>query len=376
MTKREIAELARKAIKGNSKAFEDLCREKQRSILFTALTILGNPEDAEDAAQEAILIMHKSIRHLRDANAVNVWIERIVRNESYKIYNARARKADEADVEDESILLEEDDREFLPEAYAVDAALSEKLYEQIRSLAPAKRDAIVMYYYEGLSYKEIAEVTGTSMKSVSSNLTKARMALKKKLLPETPDPGVMLGVGIPATSTVLGKSLALQSRVGLPDAKMAAFELRWVASVHKLPYLGHGLSILGKLVIGVAAAAASVGVIALAAASFGDKDVLGGREIVFTGIDCECGHINPQSAAITGGLPGDDAPTWQIRSEPDGAVIFTGSDAEISSELRHLSETVSDGKFTLRGTLHDKKNTRILLERAFIIGNYSGDASN
>jgi RNA polymerase sigma-70 factor (ECF subfamily) len=376
VTKREIVELARKAINGNRKAFEDLCREKQRDILFVALTILDNEADAEDAAQEAILRMHKSIRHLRDANAIHVWIEKIVRNESYKIFNARARKNDDADIDDENIILEEDDREFLPEAYAADVALSEKLYEQIRSLAPAKRDVIIMYYYEGLSYQEIAEVTGTSMKTVSSNLTKARMSLKKKLLPENPEPGVMLGMGIPATSTVFGKSLALKSMAGLPDAKMAAFELRWIPSIQGVPFPGPGLSVLGKAVIGVAACAASVGVITFAVVSFGDAGATGAREIVFTGDDCACGHINPQSVTIASEAEGDGEVTYQILSEPDGAVIFTGGDAGISAELRRMSETIPDGKFTLRGTLYDKRNRLITLERAFIIGNYSGDASN
>ncbi|MDR0876134.1 MAG: sigma-70 family RNA polymerase sigma factor [Clostridiales Family XIII bacterium] len=373
MTKREIVEVARKAISGNAAAFEDLCREKQRDILFVALTILNNEADAEDAAQEAILHMHKSIRHLRDANAIHVWIEKIVRNESYKIYNARARKNDDADIDDETIILEEEDREFLPEAYAIDVALSEKLYEQIRSLAPAKRDAIIMYYYEGLSYQEIAEVTGTSMKTVSSNLTKARLSLKKKLLLENAEHGAFLGMGIPATSTVFGKSLALKSVAGLPDAKMAAFELRWMPSIHGAPLPGPGLTAVGKTVAGVVAGAASVGVIAFAVVSFSDAGVTGAREIIFAGDDCACGHINPQSVTIASAAEGDGAAAWQILSEPDGAVIFTGGDAEISAELRRMSETIPDGKFILRGTLHDKRNRLITLERAFIIGNYSGD---
>lgn len=183
MVESEIIELARRSIKGDIVAFEELCRKKQRDIMFAAMTILGNYEDAEDATQEVIFKMHKSITGLRDAAAINVWMYRIVRNESYMIYNARAKKRDDVDIDDEDVsaTITEDSREFLPEAYAEDAALSEQLYRLVQDLAPAKRDTIIMYYYEGLSYKEIAEITGTSMKSVSSNLTKARMVLKRKL---------------------------------------------------------------------------------------------------------------------------------------------------------------------------------------------------
>jgi RNA polymerase sigma-70 factor (ECF subfamily) len=393
MANQKIVELARRATKGDKSSFEELCREKQRDMMFVALSILGNHEDAEDAAQEAIIRMHKSICNLRDAGAINVWIERIVRNESFKIYNARALKQNDIDIDDEDtgIMIEEDSREFLPEAYAEDAALSEQLYRHVQSLAPAKRDTIIMYYYEGLSYKEIAEVTATSMKSVSSNLTKARMMLKKKLSQENNFSDVVSGLGIMPTATIMGRSLKLQSVQSLPDDKMAAFEQKWMAQVHDKPLPVRKGFKAAKTVIATVTTVAVFAVAVIAVGSLKDSAMpatpgqyaqtatttvsQSGREIVFTGGDCDCGHINPQSAEVANLKPGDGEKTWEISSGADGAVIFKGDSIAVAAELMSLADSVKDGRFVLTCTFEDKDNKEITLKRAFTIGDYSGDAA-
>ncbi|MDR0885315.1 MAG: sigma-70 family RNA polymerase sigma factor [Clostridiales Family XIII bacterium] len=381
MTKRKLVELARKSIKGDIDAFETLCRTKQRDMLFVATSILGNLHDAEDAVQESIIRMHKNICNMRDAAAINVWIERIVRNESYKIYNSRAIKKDDIDIDDEDVNIQEDNRDFLPEAYAEDAALSKKLYEHVLSLSAAKRDAIIMYYYEGLSYKEIATVTNTSIKTVSSNITKARMMLKKILSKETNNFKAMLGLGAAPTSTVMGRALQNQSVHLLPDEKLFVFEQKWQGAIQGKAFVasrGTGIvkSIL-KMLIGAATISVVVYVLTVTGRQMPPLHAVadpGGREIVLASSDCDCGHINPQGVDIAHLETDDHAATWTIYSKTSGDIIFEGADSEVDTALRNLSSQNQDGRYTLTCKFFNKDDDEVTLDRDFIIGEYTGDS--
>jgi hypothetical protein len=160
---------------------------------------------------------------------------------------------------------------------------------------------------------------------------------------------------------------------------VAVFEQRWIPAIRDIPFPGRAAVFSKKSMVGVASGAGAVCVILFLLIAFGNPDaaaLTGGREIVFEGNDCECGHINPQSADIEYLIAGDSTPTWQILSEADGTVIFTGSTAELNAKLRQLSDARQDARYTLRGTLLNKKGNEVILERPFTIGNYSGDANN
>ncbi|MDR0875253.1 MAG: hypothetical protein LBN12_03460, partial [Clostridiales Family XIII bacterium] len=99
MAKPEIINLARDAARGRKGAFDELCRRKQRDIAFAAYTMLGNYHDAEDAAQETILTMYRYIGKLKAPEAIDVWIEKIVRNRCSEILKKRTGRKDEVDVD-------------------------------------------------------------------------------------------------------------------------------------------------------------------------------------------------------------------------------------------------------------------------------------
>jgi RNA polymerase sigma-70 factor (ECF subfamily) len=181
MARPEIVELARGAMKGNRGAFDDLCEKKSKEMLFTARSILGNMEDAEDAAQETILRMCKNFDQLRSAEAIDVWIYRILMSRCSVILAKRKKTIGEMDIDDEAISVADEDSEFIPETYAEDKERNNRLYEIVMGLPLAKREAIMMYYYDGLSHKEIAGIKGVTEKSVSSLIAKARTMIKDGL---------------------------------------------------------------------------------------------------------------------------------------------------------------------------------------------------
>ncbi|GHU65552.1 hypothetical protein AGMMS49983_13430 [Clostridia bacterium] len=224
------------------------------------------------------------------------------------------------------------------------------------------------------------------------------MLKKERTTKNHKDPGTVIGLGLPPASSVLGDSLKLQALARLPDEKVNAFEEKWTAAIQAAsapaPASSRKKSKTWKVIAGIAVAAVVMVGIGISEFRFEvfqvqpraslatqttDANGLsaaykGGREIVFTGDDCECGHINPQGAELTNLKSGDGAPTWQIQTEPEGAVIFTGSDSKISAALRELDDTGRDGRYLVLCTFRNDNQSEVVLERAFVVGNYSGDA--
>jgi RNA polymerase sigma-70 factor (ECF subfamily) len=385
MARPEIITLAKKSIHGDTVAFEELCRKKQRDIAFIAYTMLGNYHDAEDAAQETILMMYRSISQLRQPEAIDVWIERVVRSRCAEILRKRSPRNNEMDIDDETVDIADDDRDFLPAEYAEDELLSKQIYELVLSLSEKQREAILLYYYEDLNYKEISAVTGQTIQTVSTNLMKARNMLKKKLSKSDAHNKAALAT-MPASATALGRVLKDQSTIVMPDDKLAVIEGRWTEAIKTMHMpAGQSRHIL-KSAIGAAAVAVVFLGVVFGIMTFGDANASAGdlatptdtsgisAEIIFWDGDCECGHINPKSVAISDADGKVYETKWEISLADGGDVLFVGNEAEASAKLRALESTDQDGKYLITCILSDSKGDAGKLSRPFTIGNYTGDA--
>jgi RNA polymerase sigma factor (sigma-70 family) len=383
MRKSETIELARKAQKGDKVAFEELCRSKQRVILFTAMTMLKNNEDAEDATQETILIMFRHLDQLKSLDAIDAWILKIVRNRCIEILRKRSKRYTEDDIDDETVNVAEENREFLPEAYAEDKALSDRLYEIVCTLPEKRREAVLMYYYDDLSYKEIAKITGTSIKTVSTNLMKARKMIKDKLNIMEVNVGMF---GVASSSTVMGRVLTDQAAKRITDAQLASIEEKWSEQFSNwLPakVLRRELSInvvLVALITITVFLGATFFIIYNGSESNDISSVpvlvsgQGDRKIAFSGNDCDCGHINPQDISAAGLEVGDRDFAWDILTDDDDRLVLaTGNATDITQKVLVMIENGQDGNYIVRCKLYDRNDNSISMTRSFTIGNFKGD---
>ncbi|MDR1293069.1 MAG: sigma-70 family RNA polymerase sigma factor [Clostridiales Family XIII bacterium] len=399
MDEKRIVKLARKSIKGNRKAFEELCRLKQREIFFNALTILRDTCAAEDAAQETILSMFLDIRTLRNPEAVNSWIYTITRNKCFRALKAKNASAMELDIEDVNVegAITEDDREFLPEAYAEDEAMRDRIYEIVLSLPEKRREAIMLYYYEDMSYREIAEVTGISAKTVSGNITRARAMIKSEL--EKDKEKEMRRAGSVSTKSVLGRVLDKQATKLVPAKSLAAFEVMWMASIKSIPFPAAATATTAKGALAGAKIAATAKTVTVTVCIAGtitgaalipgyidrqntpgvkaepypsvtstvaESDLLGGRNIAFTDGDCTCGHVNPNGASVAGLLKGDMDVTWKIK-DSRGDTVAAGDGASAGSGVSKLESDGVAGEYTLHFSLDDTDGNAVSLYRVFEI---------
>jgi RNA polymerase sigma-70 factor (ECF subfamily) len=138
--------------------------------------IMGGAEDAEDVVQEAMVRAITYFPSFRGGNA-RAWLLQIVRNTAYSALRAKrgvrlVPLADEGDDEDPGIELADpaDD----PEIALIRARDRQRVDALLERLPLGLRETLVMRELEGLSYREIAEITDVPIGTVMSRLWRAR----------------------------------------------------------------------------------------------------------------------------------------------------------------------------------------------------------
>lgn len=136
-----------------------------------ANTLCATPEDAEDAAQEALIILYRKIGALRTAKALASWMYRIVRNECLRRLRLVGRRP--APVADIATASAEDEVLQRLEAGRIAAA--------IEALPADQRQVLIMRDIQGFSGRAVADALGLSMAAMKSRLHRARVSVHRAL---------------------------------------------------------------------------------------------------------------------------------------------------------------------------------------------------
>lgn len=170
-----LENLINKAKKGDESAFCDLVGDMEPLVYNFALRMMnGNHQDAEDMAQEAFLRVYKSLTGYKAEASFKTWVLRICKNVCLDEMRKRSVRvvageevpevvADSTDVQGE----------------VVDNERREMLKNAINSLEERAKMLIVMRDINGLSYKEISQITGLEQGTVKSALNRARKKLRE-----------------------------------------------------------------------------------------------------------------------------------------------------------------------------------------------------
>jgi RNA polymerase sigma factor (sigma-70 family) len=172
------------ARRGDARAFNQLVLLHQGMAYNVAYRILGDPDAAADATQDAFLSAFKAMRQFR-GGSFKAWVLRIVTNACYdQLRSKRRRPADSLD----DMPVEDDRLEFLrdpaeqPDEYVERRQLNQVIQGAILRLPPEQRMVLVLSDVQGLNYQEIAEATGLSLGTVKSRLSRGRARLRDYLL--------------------------------------------------------------------------------------------------------------------------------------------------------------------------------------------------
>ena len=154
---------------GDQEAFRHLVERYQRQAVSHAAAILGNREDALDAAQEAFIDAFRALKQFDSSRPFYPWFYVLLRNRCFKM---AAPKREIASI-DEAVIVEPNS-----------AAQSERilaLENALRSLDMEDREIVTLKYFDGLSYNELAERLQIPKGTVMSRLFHARRKLLAKL---------------------------------------------------------------------------------------------------------------------------------------------------------------------------------------------------
>lgn len=177
-------ELVRRAQKGERQAYDRLILRHQPIALSLAIRIVGDRERGLELTQEAVLHAYLSLDRLRKPDSFRAWLCAIVVN-LCKNYLRRPR------VETLSLELLSGGRSFdslpfpdsAPQPHeAAEARETHSLIlAAIAQLSPPNRDAVLLYYFEQLSVREIAALLQISVPAVKGRLHKSRRKLRDQL---------------------------------------------------------------------------------------------------------------------------------------------------------------------------------------------------
>lgn len=141
--------------------------------------IMGNDQDAEDMVQESYLRAYKYFNGYQGGNS-RAWLLAIVRNTCYTRLRQNRPQELSVDLDDE---ISGDESEMLnPETLVQQSLDHDLVHSALGELAVEFRELLVLRELEGLSYKEIAHITGVPIGTVMSRLARGRQQLKASLV--------------------------------------------------------------------------------------------------------------------------------------------------------------------------------------------------
>lgn len=185
MTLEELVVLSQQ---NDFKALEELIRRVQKNVFATFSYLTKKRENVADLTQEALLRLAKNIHTLKNPKHFKSWLNHIVTNLFYDELRKTARKPDIVSMDEEN----DDDTNFSlksiipdkkckPPEKCISAELEQIIKDAIRELPEQFRIAIVLRELQGLSYEEIAEATNSSVGTVKSRISRARLKLQDGL---------------------------------------------------------------------------------------------------------------------------------------------------------------------------------------------------
>jgi RNA polymerase sigma-70 factor (ECF subfamily) len=164
-------ELVNKANNADATAFATLLERHYDLLYRVALRTVGNPQDAEDIAQDICLALPKKLMSFQGRSKFTTWLYQVTLNQcrDFMRYTASTAKKHQDFIEVNAL--------FSAESAAQKKALK-WVYSAINSLTEPLRETAILVVIEGLQHAEVAEIIGVKESTVSWRMMKVKMKLK------------------------------------------------------------------------------------------------------------------------------------------------------------------------------------------------------
>lgn len=165
---------------GDMKALEEIIRRIQKNVFSMFNYLTESRQDTADLTQEALIKMARGIKNLKDVKLFKSWLNHIVTNVFYDY--TRKHKPDKNIEHNDNKLLELKDKIGCePGEKCFFSEIDKVVKAALLNLPETHRIVIVLREFEGLSYEDISKLTNTSLGTVKSRISRARLKLQDEL---------------------------------------------------------------------------------------------------------------------------------------------------------------------------------------------------
>jgi RNA polymerase sigma factor (sigma-70 family) len=169
------------AVRGDRDAYGRIIMASQNTVTAVALAITRDVHTSEDIAQEAFLSAWHHLPRLKNASSFLPWLRQITRNLAHDHLRGRRNRMLDGEAADLAIQ-HAADPDGCPLQQALDAERDAVAADLISELPEESREALLLYYREGQSSKQVAMLLGLSDAAVRKRLSRARQSVRDDLL--------------------------------------------------------------------------------------------------------------------------------------------------------------------------------------------------
>lgn len=184
MTLEELVVLSQKE---DYKALEELIKKIQSEVYATLSYLLKSIDNLSDLTQEVLLKVAKNISALKNPKCFKGWLNQIITNTYYDEIRKKKKTPETISIDyncepmNFALKIEIPDKKNKPIEKCITAECERLIKSAIRELPDAFRIAIILREFQGLSYEEIAQTTNSSVGTVKSRISRARIRLQEAL---------------------------------------------------------------------------------------------------------------------------------------------------------------------------------------------------
>ena len=168
---------------GEAGAFEELINSYQGLVYNICLNVMGQQQDAEDLTQEVFVDLYRAIHRFEGKSKLSTWIYRIAKNKCMDELKSRKRQkragffSFKKSIDDPKVI-NIGSNQFHPGVKLENQEKAKILYSKIEELNPNQRIAFTLFFIEGRSYKEVAEIMELSVSAVESIIFRSKKKLR------------------------------------------------------------------------------------------------------------------------------------------------------------------------------------------------------
>ncbi len=178
----EIEAVIQRALAGDQSGYADIYAQYAASLYRLCYSLLLNEQDAEDILQESFLYAFKNLHRYDAAKAsLKTWLYTIAVSRCRNTY--RRKRFVTVDISQWFGFEIKSAAAEAPEAAAIRRDAKESIAKALLELTPRLREAIVLRYGQGMTYREISEVMGCPQKTAESRVRLGHQRLRKSLQP-------------------------------------------------------------------------------------------------------------------------------------------------------------------------------------------------